>query len=368
MNARGDRHHRLQRPARPGAARALPRRGRRRRRRARHRRRGRGRRPSTGRGSASCSTPPGTPTSTAPRPPRAGPLAWRVNARAVANLARVALARGLTLVHVSTDYVFDGTRRAVRRGRGLLAARASTGRARRPATSRPALVPRHYLLRTSWVIGDGKNFVRTMLDLARRGVDPAVVVGPDRPPDVHRGAGARRSTTCSPPAPRTARTTSATAARPSRGRISRARSIARPGCRTRSPTSRPPRTRPAPGRWPRARGSTLVLDKLEATGFAPRDWREALGDYLAAGSLPRPIEWYSKPSCAHPLRVVDVAPVDDQRALHQLLHPVEVRVAEVVPLGDEDQPVGAGERVVAVLAEVIRSPKMLLRLVLAAGS
>ena len=38
---------------------------------------------------------------------------------------------------------------------------ASTARARPPATS-PCPRPRHYLLRTSWVVGDGTNFVRTM--------------------------------------------------------------------------------------------------------------------------------------------------------------------------------------------------------------
>ena len=38
-----------------------------------------------------------------------------------------------------------------------------------------ATVPRHYIVRTSWVIGDGRNFVRTMASLAERGVDPAVV-------------------------------------------------------------------------------------------------------------------------------------------------------------------------------------------------
>ena len=36
-------------------------------------------------------------------------------------------------------------------------------------------VPRHYIVRTTWVIGDGKNFIRTMASLAERGVDPAVV-------------------------------------------------------------------------------------------------------------------------------------------------------------------------------------------------
>ncbi len=30
-------------------------------------------------------------------------------------------------------------------------------------------------MRTSWVVGDGKNFVRTMATLAERGVDPSVV-------------------------------------------------------------------------------------------------------------------------------------------------------------------------------------------------
>lgn len=38
-----------------------------------------------------------------------------------------------------------------------------------------ATVPRHYIVRTSWMIGDGRNFVRTMLSLAERGVNPSVV-------------------------------------------------------------------------------------------------------------------------------------------------------------------------------------------------
>jgi dTDP-4-dehydrorhamnose 3,5-epimerase len=37
------------------------------------------------------------------------------------------------------------------------------------------LAPKHYLLRTSWVIGDGKNFVRTMLELGQKGIAPTVV-------------------------------------------------------------------------------------------------------------------------------------------------------------------------------------------------
>ena len=33
----------------------------------------------------------------------------------------------------------------------------------------------HYLVRTSWVVGDGKNFVKTMAGLAERGIKPSVV-------------------------------------------------------------------------------------------------------------------------------------------------------------------------------------------------
>ena len=43
------------------------------------------------------------------------------------------------------------------------------GRAPRPHGDK------HYLLRTSWVVGEGKNFVATMASLAERGVNPAVV-------------------------------------------------------------------------------------------------------------------------------------------------------------------------------------------------
>ncbi|WP_152659329.1 SDR family oxidoreductase, partial [Demequina salsinemoris] len=35
--------------------------------------------------------------------------------------------------------------------------------------------PKHYILRTSWVIGEGNNFVRTMASLAERGIAPKVV-------------------------------------------------------------------------------------------------------------------------------------------------------------------------------------------------
>ena len=37
------------------------------------------------------------------------------------------------------------------------------------------LVPKHYIVRTSWLIGEGHNFVRTMLGVGRKGIAPKVV-------------------------------------------------------------------------------------------------------------------------------------------------------------------------------------------------
>lgn len=103
-------------------------------------------------------------------------LAWAANAGAPAALAAIAARRGLTLVHYSTDYVFDGS--PVPRGRDEVAPFGPLGvygQSKAAGDLAVATAPRHYILRTSWVIGDGHNFVRTMQRLAADGVDPAVV-------------------------------------------------------------------------------------------------------------------------------------------------------------------------------------------------
>ena len=101
--------------------------------------------------------------------------AWAVNATAVAALAEVATRRGMTFVHVSTDYVFDGQRHPHREDEPL-APLGVYGASKAAGELAAARVPRHYIVRTSWVVGDGANFVRTMQRLAGQGVDPAVVV------------------------------------------------------------------------------------------------------------------------------------------------------------------------------------------------
>ena len=100
--------------------------------------------------------------------------AWAVNVTAVARLARTAVEHGLVLVHVSSDYVFDGTRE-VHTEDEPLSPLGVYGQTKAAGDAVVSVVPRHYIVRTSWVIGEGNNFVRTMASLAERGVEPSVV-------------------------------------------------------------------------------------------------------------------------------------------------------------------------------------------------
>ena len=100
--------------------------------------------------------------------------AWAVNAGAVAKLARVAAEHRITLVNVSSDYVFDGTVR-VHQEDEPFSPMGVYGQSKAAGDAAVAAVPRHYTVRTSWVIGDGSNFVRTMARLAAQGASPAVV-------------------------------------------------------------------------------------------------------------------------------------------------------------------------------------------------
>ncbi|WP_404320440.1 sugar nucleotide-binding protein [Arthrobacter luteolus] len=101
-------------------------------------------------------------------------LAWEINVSAVARLARVAASNRLTLVHVSSDYVFDGTSETHPEDEPF-SPLGVYGQTKAAGDAVVSVVPQHYIVRTSWVIGDGNNFVRTMASLAERGVEPSVV-------------------------------------------------------------------------------------------------------------------------------------------------------------------------------------------------
>lgn len=100
--------------------------------------------------------------------------AWKVNAEAVSYLAQAAIDHDLTLVHISSEYVFNGENNLHKEDEPLspLGVYAQTKAAGDIVVG---TVPKHYIVRTSWVIGDGKNFVRTMLRLGAQGISPSVI-------------------------------------------------------------------------------------------------------------------------------------------------------------------------------------------------
>jgi dTDP-4-dehydrorhamnose reductase/dTDP-4-dehydrorhamnose 3,5-epimerase len=106
--------------------------------------------------------------------PEGRAAAWAINVTAVAQLARVAVEHDLTLVHVSSDYVFDGARGNHDEDEPL-SPLGVYGQSKAAGDAVVSVVPRHYIVRTSWVIGEGNNFVRTMASLAARGIKPSVV-------------------------------------------------------------------------------------------------------------------------------------------------------------------------------------------------
>jgi len=99
--------------------------------------------------------------------------AWRVNAAAPAALARAA--PDAVLVHFSSEYVFDGTLDRPYREDDAVAPLSAYGASKAAGDLAVCLHERHYLLRPTWVFGNGRNFVATMLGLAARGIAPSVV-------------------------------------------------------------------------------------------------------------------------------------------------------------------------------------------------
>jgi dTDP-4-dehydrorhamnose 3,5-epimerase len=204
------------------------------------------------------------------------------NVDAVGHLAAAARGAGFTLVHISSEYVFDGSH-AGPIPEDLPASPLSVyGQSKADGDRLAAGVDRHYLVRTTWVVGEGQNFVATMATLADRGVRPAVVddqIGrPTFAADLAAGirhlieVGAPFGTynlTCDgEPASWADVAADVYEAlghdRAEIGRVSTAEYFA-----------------DKPGTAVRPLNSVLDLRKILATGFRPRDWRVALPAYLA---------------------------------------------------------------------------------------
>ncbi|MBL8697255.1 MAG: dTDP-4-dehydrorhamnose reductase [Alphaproteobacteria bacterium] len=96
--------------------------------------------------------------------------AYAINAGAVAALALACRDAGVPLIHLSTDYVFDGTGARPWRESDAPSPVNVYGASKLAGEQAiPLIWPRHLILRISWVFGArGNNFVRSMLALARR--------------------------------------------------------------------------------------------------------------------------------------------------------------------------------------------------------
>ena len=103
--------------------------------------------------------------------PEGRATAWKANATGPALLARTCAGHGITLVHVSSDYVFDGAAE-VHTEEEPLSPLSVYGQTKAAGDIAVAGCPRHYIMRSSWVIGEGHNFVKTMKGLSDRVADP----------------------------------------------------------------------------------------------------------------------------------------------------------------------------------------------------
>lgn len=206
--------------------------------------------------------------------------AWAVNADAVANLVAVAAQKEITLFHISTDYVFDGTRNPHTEDEPF-SPLSVYGASKAAGDLIVSLAPKFYILRTSWVIGDGKNFVRTMLELGKKGVSPAVVADQvgrltftaqlvraiDHVLVKKLAYGTYNISNDGEPASWAAIT----------------REVFSLAGFTNIPVTDTTTAEYYAGKEgiaPRPLQSTLNLSKIQATGFEPRDWRDDLADYV----------------------------------------------------------------------------------------
>jgi dTDP-4-dehydrorhamnose reductase len=94
--------------------------------------------------------------------------AFAVNAVGAANLARACAKHSAALVHISTDYVFDGLAESPYAEDSPLSPRSAYGRTKAAGewAVQAILAERSWIVRTAWLYGaGGPNFVRTMIRL-----------------------------------------------------------------------------------------------------------------------------------------------------------------------------------------------------------
>ena len=214
-------------------------------------------------------------------------LAHRINAEAVALLGRLCAVRNVGVLHLSTDYVFDGQKDGAYAEDDPPAPLGAYGETKRAgeAALRSAN-ERHLILRLSWVFGRlGRSFVDTILRLARERTELTVVDDQVGSPSPAADIAAAIRTMALASQRKNVWGTYHFAARPVLSWCAFARRIVALGQELGVLSSAPTVRAIATSEWPtkaaRPLNSQLDAAKLEAVfGIAPKPWEPRLQDYL----------------------------------------------------------------------------------------
>ncbi|MDP9460422.1 MAG: NAD(P)-dependent oxidoreductase [Actinomycetota bacterium] len=207
------------------------------------------------------------------------------NTDAVGYLAEQAERWRCTLVHVSTEYVFDGRHPGPMPEDLTPSPLSIYGQSKADGDVHLAGLERHYLIRTTWVVGEGRNFVATMAGLADRGVQPAVVADQVGRPTFTRDLAGGIAHLLATGAPFGTYNLTNDGDPVSWADLAAAIYVARgrpAGDVRRVSTAEYFADKPEAA--PRPLNGVLDLRKITATGFRPRNWRSALREYLSGGS------------------------------------------------------------------------------------
>lgn len=217
--------------------------------------------------------------------------AWEANALAPGALARIANEHNLTLVHVSTDYVFAGIPGTVPAAGHPESETPSPlslyGAAKAAGEASASGARKHYVVRTAWVFGEGNNFVGTMAALAARGVNPKVIADQRGRPTWAGDLAAGIMHLLDTGAEYGIYNLTSGGDIVGRDELARAAFAAAGADPTRvesvSSEEYAAAFGPEPARRPHE--SALDLAKIAATGFVPGDWRAAVQDYVSGLNL-----------------------------------------------------------------------------------
>ena len=104
-------------------------------------------------------------------------LAYAINRDGVANLAQACKGLDIPMLHISTDYVFDGSKPEAYKESDPVAALGVYGQSKAEGDAAlQAMLKQHIILRTSWVFSaTGNNFAKTMLRLGREREELGIV-------------------------------------------------------------------------------------------------------------------------------------------------------------------------------------------------